>query len=179
MVLKKERNRNMCLEFYALNKLMVKDKFPIPIIDDLMYDLHGARFFTKLVLHSWYHQIRMKEADIHKTAFHTHERHYEFLVMPFSLRHAPSTFQSLTNKLFQPFLHNFMLVFSDDILIYRKTWEAHVEHVDKSLQQLRDNELFLKHSKCVFATSEVEYLGHIVRGTGAQVDPKKIEVMKD
>jgi hypothetical protein len=179
MVLKKEGSWRMCPEFLALNKLTIKDKFPIPVIDDLLDELNGAQFFTKLDLRSGYHQIRMKESDIPKMTFHTHEGHYKFLVIPFGLCNAPSTFQSLMNHVFRPFLCHFVLVLFDDILIYSKTWTDHLTHVDQVLSLLSQHQLFLKQSKCAFGESEVEYLGHLVGKDGVRVDPKKIEAMQD
>jgi hypothetical protein len=121
----------------------------------------------------------MKEADIPKTSFRTHEGHYDFLVMPFGLCNAPSTFQSLMNHVFRPFIHHFVLVFFDDILIYTKTLTNHLSHVDRVLHILSQHQRFMKQSKCAFGASEVEYLGHLVGKSGVRVDPKKIEAMKD
>jgi hypothetical protein len=179
MVLKKEGTWHMCPDFRTLNKLTTKDKFPIPVIDDLLDELSGAQYFTKLDLHSGYHKICMKEEDIPKTAFLTHEGHYGFLVMPFGLCNAPSTFQSLMNHVFCPFLRHFFLFFLDDILIYSKTWSSRLSYVNQVLHLLSKNQCLLKQSKCAFGASEVEYLGHIVSKDGVQVDPTKIESMQD
>jgi len=126
MVLKKDGEWNMCLYFQVLKKLTIKDKLPIPIIDDLLDELHGAQLFTKIDLCSGYHQVHMKEVDIHNNAFQTHEVHYEFLVMPFGLCNAPSTFQILMNHLLKPYLWKFVLVFFHEIIIYNLTWDKHL-----------------------------------------------------
>ncbi|KAG8485842.1 hypothetical protein CXB51_019233 [Gossypium anomalum] len=176
-VKKKDGMMHMCIDYRHLNKLTIKNKYPLPRIDDLFDQLRGASIFSKIDIRSGYHQLRVKEVDIHKTAFRTRYGHYEFLVMPFGLTNAPAAFMDLMNRLFQPYLDQFVVVFIDDILVYSETEAKHDEHLRTVLQVLREKELYAKFSKCEFWLREVTFLGHVVSAEGIKVDPRKIEAI--
>jgi hypothetical protein len=169
----------MCVDYRALNKLTVKNRYPLPRIDDLLDHLHGACVFTKLDLQSGYWQIRISEEDIPKTAFRTRYGHYEWRVMPFGLTNALATFQALMNDVLRPFLDNLVIVYLDDILIFSETLEDHPEHVDKVLTAFKKARLYAGLDKCAFAMKEVAFLGHIVSGEGIKMDPKKVEAIRE
>jgi hypothetical protein len=177
LVKKKDGTWRFCIDYRKLNDLTIKNRFPMPIIDEILDELAGSTYFTKLDMKASYHQIRMLPEDEFKTAFKTHHDHYQFKVMPFGLTNAPATFQCVMNQILQPFLRKFVLVFLDDILIYSSSLDHHTKHLQLVLQTLRDNQLFLKLSKCSFAQHKLEYLGHIISSAGVATNPQKIAAM--
>ncbi|GJV24317.1 putative reverse transcriptase domain-containing protein [Tanacetum coccineum] len=178
-VIKKDGSFRMCIDYRELNKLTVKNPYPLPRTDDLFDQLQGSSVYSKIDLRSGYHQLRVREEDIPKTAFRTHYGHYEFQVMPFSLTNAPTVFMDLMNRVCKPYLDKFVIVFIDDILIYSKNKQEHEEHLKLILELLKKEELYAKFSKCEFWIPKVQFLGHVIDSQGIHVDPAKIESIKD
>ncbi|RVW67114.1 Retrovirus-related Pol polyprotein from transposon 17.6 [Vitis vinifera] len=176
-VKKKDGSRRLCIDYRELNKVTVRNKYPLPRIDDLFDQLQGACVFSKIDLQSGYHQLRVRGEDVPKTAFRTRYGHYEFLVMPFGLTNAPATFMDLMNRVFKPYLDQFVVVFVDDILVYSRSREEHEGHLSIVLQTLRDKQLYAKLKKCEFWLDRISFLGHVVSNDGISVDPGKVDVV--
>ena len=157
--------------------MTVKNKYLLPRIDDLFDQLKGASIFSKMDLRSGYHQLKIKDMDVHKTTFRTRYGHYEFLVMSFGFTNAPTTFMDIMNHVFRPYVDQFVVVFIDDILVYLKDQENHDTHLREVLETLRKEQLYANLSKCEFWLNEVSFLGYTVSNEGIRVDPKKIEVV--
>jgi hypothetical protein len=169
---KKDGTKRMCIDYRALNEVTVKNKYPLPRIEDLFDQLRGASVFSKIDLRSGYHQLRIRPADIPKTAFITKYGLYEFMVMSFGLTNAPTYFMYLMNSVFIDYLDKFIVVFIDDILVYSQNEQEHEEHLRKVLQRIRD-------CQCEFWISEILFLGHIINRDGLAVDPKKVAAILD
>ncbi|KAI3825144.1 hypothetical protein L1987_06620 [Smallanthus sonchifolius] len=176
---KKDGSFRMCIDYRKLIKLTIKNRYPLPRIDDLFDQLQGSACFSKIDLRSGYHQLRVQEEDIPKTAFRTRYGHYEFMVMPFGLTNAPAVFMDLMNRVCKPYLDKFVIVFINDILIYSKTKSDHEQHLRLVLDLLRKEKLYAKFSKYEFWLKEVQFLGHIVNEKGIHVDAAKIEDVKN
>ena len=169
----------LCIDYQELNRVTIKNRYPLPRIDDLFDKLKGAKCFSKIDLRTGYHQQKVRDEDIPKTAFRTRYGHYEFLVMSFGLTNAPAAFMDLMNRVFKPYLDKFVVVFIDDILIYSKTEEEHAEHLKIVLEALQREEMYAKFSKCEFWMKKVQFLGHVVDENGISVDPEKVDAISN
>nr|GEY26108.1 putative reverse transcriptase domain-containing protein [Tanacetum cinerariifolium] len=178
-VKKKDRTFRTCIDYWELNKLTIKNRYPLPRIGDLFDKLQGSSIYSKIDLRSCYHQLRVRDEDIPKTNFRTRHGHYEFQVMPFGLTNAPAVFMDLMNCVCKPYLDKFVIVFIDDILIYLRNEEEHANHLRIILELLRNKKLYAKFSKCEFWIHIVQFLGHIIDSQGLHVDPAKIEAVKN
>jgi hypothetical protein len=172
---KKDGTQRMCVDYRSLNEVTIKNKYPLPRIDDLFDQLRGACVFSKIDLHSGYHQLKIRASDIPKIVFTTRYGLYEYIVMSFGLTNAPAYFMYLMNKVFMEYLDKFVVVFIDDILVFSKTEEEHAEYLRLVLQKLREHQLYAKRSKCEFWLKEVSFLGHVVSNGGISVDPSKVK----
>nr|GFB47985.1 putative reverse transcriptase domain-containing protein [Tanacetum cinerariifolium] len=176
---KKDGSFRMCIDYRKINRLTVKNRYPLPRIDDLFDQLQGSSVYSKIDLRSGYPQLRVREEDIPKTTFRTRYRHYEFQVMPFGLTNAPTVFMDLMNRVCKPYLDKFVIVFIDDILVYSKDEKEHEEHLRQILELLKKEELYAKFYKYKFWIPKVQFLGHVIDSQGIHVDPAKIESVKD
>jgi hypothetical protein len=177
LVKKKDGTWMFCVDYRKLNAATIKNKFPMPIIDEFLDEIAGVKYFTKLDLNSGFHQIRMAPQDEYKTSFETHHGHFHFRVIPFGFTNAPVTFQWVMNNVFAPFMRKFVLVFMDDILIYSRSLDDHAKHLRQVFQVLLANKMFIKFSKCAFAQAQIEYLGHVISHNGVAIDPDKTVAM--
>jgi hypothetical protein len=165
----------MCVDYRSLNEVAIKNKYPLPRIEDLFDQMKGASVFSKIDLTSGYHQLKIRESDIPKTAFRTRYGLYEYTVMSFGLTNAPAYFMYLMDKVFMEYLDKFVVVFIDDILIFSKAEEEHEKHLRMVLEKLRSNQLYAKFSMCEFWLTEVTFLGHVISAGGITVDPRKVK----
>ena len=159
---KKDDTMRLCIDYRELNKVIVKNKYPLHRIEDLFDQLQDAFVFPKIDLRSTYHQLKIREEDIPKTVFRTRYGHYEFLVMPFGLTNTPAVFMDLMNRVFKEFLEKFVIVFIDDILIYSQSREEHREYLRIVLQMLKEKQFYAKFKKCEFWLEKVSFLGHVI-----------------
>jgi hypothetical protein len=175
---KKDGGDRLCVDYRSLNKVTIKNRYPLPLISELLNRLGHAKVFTKLDLRNAYHRLRIKEGDEWKTAFKTRYSLFEYMVMPFSLTNAPVTFQAYIHKALRHLIDSICIVYLNDILIYSKDEKKHEQHVKLVLQKLRDYALYAKPSKCTFHTKEVEFLGFVVTTNGVTIDENRVRSIR-
>lgn len=179
LVRKKDGSLRFYVDYRTLNVVTIRDRFPIPTMDELIDELHGSKIFSKLDLLAGYHQIRIVEEDIKKSTFSTHHKHYEFNVMPFGSQiNAPATFQTTMNQLLAPFIKKFVVVFFDNILMYSRSERDHLHHLRGVLKLLATQSFYLRRNKCCFGVAELTYLGHIITTERVRPDLNKIEAIE-
>jgi hypothetical protein len=171
---KKDGTQRMCVDYRSLNEVTIKNKYPLPRIEDLFDQMKGASVFSKIDLRLGYHQLKIRESDIPKIAFHTRYGLYEYTVMSIGLKNVPAYFMCLMNKVFMEYMDKFVVVFIDDILIFSKM-EEHEKHLRLVLEKLRSNQLYAKFGKCEFWLTKVVFLGHLISAGGVLVDPTKVK----
>ncbi|KAJ1690806.1 hypothetical protein LUZ63_014961 [Rhynchospora breviuscula] len=175
----KDGTLRLCVDYRELNKVTVKNRYPLPCIDDLFDQLQGSSVYSKIDLRTGYHQLRIRPSDVEKTAFRSRYGHYEYLVMPFGLTNAPAAFMDLMNRVFRDLLDSFVVVFIDDILVYSRSYEEHTEHLRIVLNRLREHKLFAKFSKCEFWLEKVAFLGHVISGAVVSVYLGKVQAITE
>ena len=163
----------MCIDYRELNNLTIKNKYPLPLIDEMFDQLQGAAVFSKLDFRKGYYQLRIRKEDVPKTAFNSRYGHFEFVVMPFGLINAPAAFMDLMHRVFKPYLDRFVVVFINDILIYSKTCEDHEQHLRLVLQILKEHQLYAKFSKCEFWLEKISFLGHVISKEDKRWTPQR------
>ncbi|GJV02910.1 putative reverse transcriptase domain-containing protein [Tanacetum coccineum] len=178
-VKKNDGSFRKCIDYRDLNKLIIKNRYPLMRIDELFDQLLGSSVYSKIDLRSRYHHLRIKEEDIPNTAFRTRYGHFEFQVMPFGLTNAPAVFMDLMNRVCKSYLDKFVIVFSDDILVYSKDEEEHGKHLKIILEMLKKERWYLKFSKCYFWLDSIQFLGHVIDHSGVHVNPAKIKAIKN
>ncbi len=178
-VSKKDGGLRPCIDYRILNSQTVKFPYPLPLVPAALEELRGARIFSKLDLRSAYNLIRIRPGDKWKTAFITPTGHYEYLMMPYGLANSPSVFQGFMNEVFREFLHRFVIVYIDDILIYSRNQAEHRHHVEQVLQKLREYHLYLKLEKCEFHQTTIQFLGYVISPLGVQMDNHKLQTIRD
>lgn len=179
LVQKKDGSWRFCVDNRKLNNMTIKNRFPMPVVEEILDELAGTQYFSSMDMTVGYDQVRMGDKEEYKTAFKTHQGHYQFRVMPFGFTNAPTAFQCVMNLVLAPFLRKFVMVFLDDILVYSPSWQAHLEHLRLVFTTLREQQFYLKMKKCVFGENGLTYLGHIISSTGVATDPLQTTTMRE